>query len=216
MRIPIALAEDKALFREGVKRLINSFADFEVVLACENGKELTEKMSDQNVKVALVDYRMPEMNGLETVKYIRENFKEVKVLILSLYDDDEFVMNCISNGAHGYLTKDAKPEEIKAALEAVVSVGYYLDDRTSKLLISNAIKDNQIHPEFLSQEELSPVEKKVIELICKEYTNKEISEKIFKSTRTVESYRRSIMNKIGAKNTAGIVMYAVKNNLVHF
>jgi DNA-binding NarL/FixJ family response regulator len=127
------------------------------------------------------------------------------------------VIRSIENGANGYLTKDDDPNEIITAIDCVYSTGYYLNERTSKILISQMVKSGTVQPVFENEEvEFSKIELDVIRLICEEKSAVEISDILFKSKRTIDGHRASIMKKIGARNVTGIVMYAVKNNLVEF
>jgi len=213
--ITIGIAEDQTLFREGLVRLINSFEGIKVVIDSVNGKELLDGLVDTKADVILLDYRMPVLNGLETAKKIKDLYPATRILILSMYDDEEFVMNAIENGANGYLTKNDDPEEIERAIHSCVSTGYYLNDRTSKLLIKNLVTRGKVQPKFDNNNvQLTAIELKVIELICQEMTTIEIADKIYRSSRTIEGIRTTVMRKIGARNSIGIVMYAVKNELI--
>lgn len=213
--IKIGIAEDQTLFRDGLVRLINSFDGIKVVADSENGKVLLDRLNEVTADVVLLDYRMPVLNGLETAKKIKELYPKTSVLILSMYDDEEFIMNAIENGANGYLTKNDDAEEIERAIHSCVSTGYYLNDRTSKLLIKNLINKGKVQPKFADNDvQLTDIELEVIELICQELTTNEIAKKIFRSSRTVEGIRITVMRKIGARNSIGIVMYAVKNKLI--
>jgi DNA-binding NarL/FixJ family response regulator len=213
--IRVGIAEDQTIFREGLMRLVDSFENINVVLDAENGKILIDKLEESSLDVVLLDYRMPELNGLETAIYLKENFPEIRIIILSMYDDEEFIINTIENGAHGYLTKNDDPEEIEKAILSTMSTGYYINDRTSKLLIKNLLNNGKVKPEFKNDNvHLTAMELEVISLICQEFTAIEIANKIFRSSRTVEGIRTTIMRKIGARNSIGIVMYAVKNKLI--
>lgn len=215
--IRVAVADDQALFRSGLISLLNDMPGIKVVVEASDGSELLDKMNVVQVQVALVDYRMPGMNGIDTARHIHDVFPETRVLMLSMYDDQEFIVSAIENGANGYLTKDDDPEEILQAIQSVMSTGYYLNDRTSKSLISNLMNEGKMKPEFL--EEIQPVifadhEIRVIELIAKELSNKEIAEQIGKAERTIEGYRKDIMEKTGTRNSVGIIMYAIKNGVI--
>ena len=213
--IKIGIAEDQEMFREGLIKLLSGFRDIEVIMAHPNGQELLDAMEDNRPDVVLLDYRMPIMNGLHTSINISKRYPRTKILILSMYDDDEFVIKSLNNGAHGYLSKDDSPEEIERAILSVVDTGYYLNERTSKHLIKKLIMEGKMTPSFKEEEiQFSVQELQIIELICNEHTNQEIADIISRSKRTVEHARTSIMEKIGAKNVVGIVMYAVKNKLV--
>lgn len=213
--IRIAVAEDQSIFRNGLVKLLNDSMGFNVVVSVENGKLLMEELAKQEIDVALVDFRMPELNGIEATKLIRQQFPDLKVLLLSMYDSVEFVEMAIENGANGYLSKDDDAEEIEKAILSTIETGYYLNDRTSKMFIAKMMHTGKVHPTF---EGRSPVFNKyeltILDLICKEYTTQEIADKLFKSKRTIESTRASMMQKAGARNVVGLVMYAIQHNLV--
>src|SRR5688572_29529825 len=132
----IAVADDQKMFRTGLINLLNNIENVHVVVEAADGKELIKSLQTTAVDVAFVDYRMPELNGISTAKIIRDKFPTVRVIILSMYDDEELIIKAIENGANGYLVKDDEPEEIKRAIDSVMSIGYYANDRTSKILIT--------------------------------------------------------------------------------
>jgi two-component system response regulator NreC len=215
-KIRIAIAEDQSIFRNGLTKLLNDVPGFEVVLAVENGQLLIDALKTVPVDLALIDFRMPVKNGIEATKEIRACFPDVKVLLLSMYDDVEFVELAIENGANGYLSKDDDAEEIQLAIKSAVETGYYLNDRTSKMFIAKMVHSGKIQPAFEmdSGNIFNENEMVILELICTEMTTQEIADKLFKSRRTIESARTLMMNKIGARNVVGLVMYAIQNRMV--
>ena len=215
--IRIAIAEDQSIFRNGLTKLLNDIEGFEVILAVENGQLLIDALETTPVDLALIDFRMPVKNGIEATKEVREKFPDVKVLLLSMYDDVEFVELAIENGANGYLSKDDDAEEIQLAIKSAVETGYYLNDRTSKMFIAKMVHSGKIQPAFEinSSQIFNENEMVILELICNEMTTQEIADKLFKSRRTIESARTMMMNKIGARNVVGLVMYAIQNGMVN-
>lgn len=213
--VTIGIAEDQEIYRNGLVSMLNGVDNFKVGIVASDGKELLLKMKGNEPDVVLLDYRMGGMNGVDTAKKIYRRHPNVRVLILSMYDAHEFVIRAIENGVCGYITKDDDPKEIITAIESVMSTGYYLNDRTSRILITRMVKSGQVQPKFeTSEAQFSNIEIDVIQLICQEYSTSEISKKLYKSKRTIDGHRASIMKKINAKNVTGIVMYAVKNNIV--
>lgn len=214
--IRIAIAEDQSIFRNGLAKLLNDIDGFEVVLAVENGQLLIDGLQTTPIDLALIDFRMPVKNGIEATKEIRQTFPELKVLLLSMYDDVEFVELAIENGANGYLSKDDEAEEIQLAIRSAVETGYYLNDRTSKMFIAKMVHSGRIQPVFeaSSASIFNENELVILELICSEMTTQEIADKLFKSRRTIESARTLMMNKVGARNVVGLVMYAIQNGIV--
>jgi two-component system response regulator NreC len=213
--IKIAIADDQAIFRQGLVNLVGGFDRVKVLFSAENGRELLEQLPFNKPDLVLLDFRMPELNGLDTAKIIRDQFVGIRVLILSMYDDQEFVETAIENGAHGYLSKDDEPEEIARAIYSTIETGYYLNDRTSKMLIGKMINQGTMKPVFRAPNaDFTKIELEILDLICSELTTQEIADKLCKSKRTIESSRTLMMQKIGARNVVGLVMYAVKNKLV--
>lgn len=215
-KIRIGIAEDQSIFRNGLVKLLNDITGFEVVLAVENGQLLIDALKTTPVDLALIDFRMPVKNGIEATKEIRASHPDIKVLLLSMYDDVEFVELAIENGANGYLSKDDDAEEIQLAIRSAVETGYYLNDRTSKMFIAKMVHAGKIQPAFeeSSTAIFSPNEMVILEMICNEMTTQEIADKLFKSRRTIESARTLMMNKVGARNVVGLVMYAIQNGIV--
>jgi len=213
--IKVAIADDQSIFRQGLVNLVNSFDNVTVLYSSENGKELIEQLPAQRPDLVLLDFRMPVLNGMETTRIIREQYPEMRILILSMYDNSEFVESAIANGANGYLSKDDEPEEIAKAIYSTMEMGYYMNDRTSKMLITKMMKEGAMKPTFLSDNvQFTEMELQIIQLISEEYTTPEIAVQLIRSTRTIESLRTLIMQKIGCRNAVGIVLYALKHNLI--
>ena len=146
--ITIGIAEDQQIFRKGLLMLLNSFKGMKVICEGENGKALIDKFEQEVPQVVILDYSMPVMGGIETTKYIRFNFPETKIILLSMYDDEEFIESAIEYGANGYLSKDDDLNELDAAIKGVLSNHYYLNDRLSKLFVNRLMSRGKIQPEF--------------------------------------------------------------------
>lgn len=216
--IKVGVAEDQQIFRKGLIMLLNGFEGVEVVHEGENGQLLFDQL-DANMlpDVVILDYSMPVLGGIPTAKKIRENYPDVKIIILSMYDDEEFIEAAIENGANGYLSKDDDLNELDSAIKGVLSNHYYLNDRLSKLFVNGLMNRGKIDPKFKSHNiEFNEEELKILQLISKEYTTTEIADTVNKSTRTVEKYRTRMMEKVGAHNSIGLIMYAVKHDLIQF
>lgn len=213
-KITIGIAEDQRIYRDGLVKLFNENEDYKVIIEAHDGLELLFKMKGNVPDVVLLDYRMPELNGIEVAKKIRLKYENVKILLLSMFDDQEFVVQAVECGANGYLSKDDNPDEIITAVESVIGTGYYLNDRTSKCLISELVRQGKVVPSFDGLVEFSRVEMQIIKFICHEKSATEIGVLMYRSKRTIDGYRSEIMKKIGAKNVVGIVMYAAKHKLV--
>jgi len=213
-KIKYAIAEDHPTFRKGIIATLADNPEFKLVLEAENGKELLTSLAKNKPDVILLDIRMPEMDGIEATIQIRKIDADVKIIILSMLEDDKYVIHLMEIGANGYLLKNAEPEEIKTALITVCENGYYFNDFVNKALLKKITHRSQVKPVFNKNVELTNREVEVLKLICQEQTANEIANLIFLSPRTVEGIRTKLLEKIGVKNTAGLVMYAVKNRIV--
>lgn len=211
--IKLAVVDDHHLFRKGLVSLIDEFEELSVVLEASDGKDLLEKLKAKKPDVVLLDVEMPVMDGIETTELLRQKYPEIKILILTMHNEEEIILHLIEKGAHGFLLKDNPIETVVDAIYAVIENGYFFNDRVSKVMVKGLLRNDKIKPSF-SKVQLSKREIDVIRLICKENTNKEIAEKLFISVRTVDGHREKILQKTKAKNAVGIVMYAIKNNLL--
>ncbi len=210
--IKLAIVDDHPLIRKGLKSLFEEFEDLKVITEADNGKTFIDSLLENIPDIVILDLDMPEMDGIEVTDYLHKNHPEIKILILTMYDDDAFITHLIEKGANGFLTKDNKDEIVLSAIFSIMEMGYYFDERVNRVLVQEFIEGEKIKPKF-KQVNLSKREIEIIKLICKEYTCKEISEKLFLSVRTIEDYKDNMMKKVGARNTIGLVMFAVNNNL---
>jgi two-component system response regulator DegU len=212
--IKLAVVDDQHLFRKGLISLIKEFDELDIVIEASNGNELIEKLkTTKKPAVILLDLEMPGMDGIETTGYLQRKYPEIKILILTMHNEEEIILHLIEKGAHGFLLKDHPIETLVDAIYAVIDNGYYFNDHVSKVMVKGLMRTQKIKPSF-NEVRLTEREIDVIRLICKEYTNKEIAEKLFISVRTVDGHREKILQKTKAKNTVGIVMFAVKNNML--
>src|ERR687893_541954 len=164
--------------------------------------------------VILMDLRMPLKDGIETTKFITKSHPQIYILALTMYEDERFVSHMMEIGANGYLLKSADPSEIKKAITEVVSKGYYLNNFVNRILLKKSHARQKVAPTITSEITLSDRERDVVKYICMEFTAHEIAQKLDVSPRTVEAIKDRLMERFGAKNTAGLVFFAVKNNLI--
>lgn len=212
--ISIAIAEDQALFRAGLIAILKNAPRIQPIFEAENGKDLIEKLKKQEPDVILLDLEMPVMDGMEAAQHIRKHYPHIKILVLSNHDEDSFILHMIELGANGYLLKDAEPREMIEAIEIVVANTYYFNDRVSSAMLKRLMNNPKVEPTFNQKVELTDREVAILRLLCQEMNSKEIAEKLFIGIRTVEGYRNTLMQKTGAKNVAGLVMFAIRNGYV--
>lgn len=212
--IKVAIADDHKIFRKGVIVSLRHYSNIKFVLEAENGQQLLDGLDEANPDVVLMDLRMPVKDGIETTRYISKHYPNIAVLVLTMHEDERFVTHLMENGANGYLLKSTDPVEIKKAIGEVIEKGYYLNNFVNRILIKKAQSKNKVAPSFNKEHELTEKEKDVLTYICMEYTSQQIGEKMGISARTVESIKERIMDRFGAKNTAGLVFFAVKNHLI--
>ena len=212
--ITVAIADDHQLFRKGVIHSLSAYKQIRFVVEAGNGDELLASLEAHPIQVVLMDLKMPGKDGIETTKIISRAYPHIKVLVVSMHEDERFVHHLMENGAHGYLLKNAEPQEMLNAITAVVEKGYYLNDFVNRVLLRNARQKQKILPPLEQDMALSEREKMVLRLICMEFTAQEIAQKMELSSRTVEAIKDRLMDRFGAKNTAGLVFFAVRNNLI--
>lgn len=212
-KIKLGLTDDHLLFRRGLASILATYEQIQLVLQTSSGPELLEQLQHTELDVVLLDLEMPEMNGIQTAEALREQYPDLKILILSMYDDDHFIQHLMEVGANGYLLKDAEPDEVVQAVVAAAKKGFYFSERVSKVVLQGLANKKKVKPIFRNQIRLTKRELQVLQLICEEQTNNEIGEQLFLSPRTIEGYRNRLLEKTGVRNTAGLVVFAIRNEL---
>lgn len=211
--IKIAVVDDHALFRTGIISLLEEFDDLTVTLEAENGQEFCNLIEQKKPDVVLLDIEMPVMDGIKTTEFLHKNYPDIKIVILTSYNEEALVVYLIEKGAHGFLLKNNEIETVVDSIHAVMETGYFFNDKVSKLMVKKLLNNEKINPHF-KRIDLSDREIEIVKLICQEMTNKEIADHLCISNRTVDWHRDNILKKTKAKNAIGIVMYAVKHKLL--
>ncbi|MBL0136562.1 MAG: response regulator transcription factor [Chitinophagaceae bacterium] len=216
--IKVAIADDHKIFRKGVVLSLRPYTNLKFVLEAENGQELIDLLAttteEDMPEVILMDLRMPQKDGIETTKYVAKQYPNIHIIALTMYEDERFVSHMMEIGANGYLLKSADPSEIKKAIMEVKAKGYYLNNFVNRILLKKSHARQKVLPSLTNEVTLSDRERDVVKYICMEFTAQEIAQKLDVSPRTVEAIKDRLMERFGAKNTAGLVFYAVKNNLI--
>jgi DNA-binding NarL/FixJ family response regulator len=212
--IKVAIADDHKIFRKGVILSMRPFANIKFVMEAENGEDLLEKIPVAQPDVILCDLKMPKKDGIDTTKLITKLYPQIRVIILTMYEDERFVGHLMDCGAAGYLLKSTEPGEIKRAVMDVMRTGFYLNPFVNKVLIKKNYSKQKFNPSLNSEMVLSDREKEVLTLVCMEFTATEIAAKMDISARTVEAIKDRLMERFGVKNSVGLVFYAMKNSLI--
>ena len=212
--IKVAIADDHKIFRKGVILSLRPFTNIKFVQEAENGEDLLNGIAASQPDVVLMDLRMPTKDGIETTKVLSKLYPNIYIIVLSMYEDERFVFHMMENGANGYLLKNAEPQEIRRAIMEVSEKGYYLNNFVNRILLKKSHARQKVVPSLNNEITLSDKEKDVLRFICMEFTAQEIAKKMEISPRTVEAIKDRLMERFGSKNTAGLVFFAVKNNLI--
>ena len=217
--IKVAIADDHKIFRKGVILSLRPYTNIIFVLEADHGQQLLDGLQELNgtenqPDVVLMDLRMPMKDGIETTKVVAKQFPNIHIIALTMFEDERFVSHMMEIGANGYLLKSADPGEIKRAIMEVMSKGYYLNNFVNRILLKKSHARTKVIPNLNTEVTLSEREREVMKYICMEFTAQEIAQKLEVSPRTVEAIKDRLMERFGAKNTAGLVFFAVKNNLI--
>ena len=209
MKYSVVVVDDHALLSQAIGGLVDAFDQFEVLYTCMNGKELVTKLKDpKNIPdIVLMDVNMPIMNGIEATTILYHDYPKVKVLALSIEEDEHTILKMLRAGAKGYLMKDVKKTELEEALIELMEKGYYHTNTVAKVLV-DSLSNKERSADSLKERELE-----FIRHACTEKTYKEIAEVMFLSPKTIEGYRNSIFEKLNLRNRTGLVIYAIKNKI---
>jgi DNA-binding NarL/FixJ family response regulator len=212
--IQIAIVDDHTLFRQGIGSLLSEYKEIEILFDAANGLELKDKLPRYPLpQVIIMDITMPLMNGYETTAWIKQNYPQVKVLALSMFEEDEPIIKMLKNGAGGYILKESKASDLVYAIKTIATHGFFLNSLVSGKLL-RSIQDDTLPKEPAS--ELTANETKFLEYCCSELTYKEIADKMFLSPHTIDNYREALFQKFEIKSRTGLVLFALKNNIAKF
>ena len=211
--INILLVDDHDIVRDGIRSLLEDEIGFAITTEAETGKKALEACQKNEIDLVIMDINMPEMNGIEATEEILENFEDIKVLALTMMDEDEHIRKMIEAGASGYILKSSDKAELVDAITTILDGHHYFsDDATQSVmrdLVQSKGKKQSSDPANLTDREVE-----VLELICKQLTNQQIADQLYISIRTVDAHRRNLLQKTDAKNTAGLVTYAIRHDIV--
>lgn len=212
----IAIVDDHKLFRKSLELLIHEFDDIQVVFDTDDGNLLFDFLKNNKVDLVLLDIQMPKMNGYQICSILKENYEDIKTLIISQLITKEAIHHIMNLGANGYFTKNSNPEHLEVAIKKVMKNDYYFDIDLSSI-IKEVIVSDKINLEKDDKEQnikFTKREIEIIKMISKEMNSQEIGNKLFISKRTVDKHRKNIMEKANTKNIIGVIIYAIRKNLI--
>jgi DNA-binding NarL/FixJ family response regulator len=205
----IAMADDHVMIRQALAGMVEYFGNYEVIMQASNGLELLSLIEKgPQPELVLLDISMPVMNGIETAKRISANYPDIKMLALSMMDDEQSVLGMVRNGARGYIVKDAEPALLKEAIQHVLEKGFHYSDLVTGRMIHSLQNGKNGHE--VAKPKLSDREIEFLKHTCTELTYKEIADRMHVSPRTVDGYRDTLFEKLGVKSRVGLCLYAVR------
>ncbi|MFN7100414.1 MAG: response regulator [Flavobacterium sp.] len=214
--VKIAIVDDEILFRKGISFLLERENHINVLFEAANGQELLHALDDKNLQlpdIIIMDLKMPEINGVEATKIIHATYRDIKIIALTSYHTRSFIANMIAVGAVAYLVKNSTPQELIHTINEVANKGFYYTDVVLKIIQEDRVGAKQLKSVF-DTNFLTSRELEVLKLICDQKSTAEIAELLFISPRTVEGHRNNLLLKTESKNMAGLVVFALQNELV--
>lgn len=211
----VAIVDDHVLLRNGLANLIRGLETYAVLFEANNGKDFIKQLQPRYLPdIVLLDINMPEMDGYETALWLKRNYPGIKILALSMYDNENAIIRMMKNGAKGYILKDIDPLEFRHALDSLMRKGFYYSELITGKLIHAVNQLDEPEETFKSLISLNDREIEFLKLACTEMTYKEIAEKMYLSARTIDGYRDTLFEKLNVKSRVGLVLYAIKNSIV--
>jgi DNA-binding NarL/FixJ family response regulator len=209
-KIRIVIADDHQLFRNGLMILLSAFPDFEVVAEASNGEEFLKILENTQADIALMDINMPEMDGIDATRKGLKLYPDINIIALSMYGEEEYYYKMVDAGAKGFLLKDSDISEVRDAILTVRKGGSYF----SQELLYHVIQKIKHRESETKSANLSKREKEILLKICEGLSNQQIAESLFISKRTVDKHRANLLGKTNSKNTASLILFAIKNKLI--
>ena len=213
-QIKVSIADDHKIFRDGIKMALKDRDYLKILWEAEDGKDLIHKLKLKQPDVLLMDIRMPELDGVNAISLIRKEYEEVKIIVLTMYDDQEMITKMMEMGANAYLTKTTDPDEMYQAILTCMNDDFYFNDLVNKAVLLKLQHKKTVRHFYPTAVKFSEKELRILKCIAEDKTTEEISKEVFLSPRTIETIRQKMKEKVGAKTIAGLVMYGMRNKLL--
>ena len=213
-QIKVSIADDHKIFRDGIKMALKDRDYLKILWEAEDGKDLMHKLKLKVPDVILMDIRMPEMDGVNAISILRKEYEQIKIIVLTMYDDQEMITKMMEMGANAYLTKTTDPDEIYQAMLTCMNDDFYVNDLVNKAVLLKLLHMKSVKQFYPNPVKFSDKEIRILKCIAEDKTTEEISKEVFLSPRTIETIRQNMKQKVGAKTIAGLVMYAMRNKLL--
>ncbi|MBK8955687.1 MAG: response regulator transcription factor [Saprospiraceae bacterium] len=210
----VAIADDHAMFVDGIESILRTESSIKVVDRCFDGQSVFEMIRKHKIDVLLLDINLPDISGIEVAKRLHTEDPEIKIIALSMYNEESIVSEMLKNGAQGYILKNTGREELILAIKTVAEGTSYFSKDVTETIMGSLTKKPGPKKSYILQPKLSIREKQILALIVKEYTNPEIAERLFISLKTVETHRSNLISKLNVRNTAGLVRATIEYNLL--
>ncbi|MFZ4056909.1 MAG: response regulator [Ferruginibacter sp.] len=214
--IKIAIADDHKIFRDGIKMALSGKENLKMLWEAEDGKDMMHKIAIKKPDVLLMDIRMPEIDGISAIGQIRKEFEDIRIIVLSMYDDQQMINKMMEMGANAYLTKTTDPDEIYNAIQICMTEDFYFNDLVNKAVMGKLLQKKNVRQQYgtTTPIQFSEKEVKILQLLAQDKTTEEISKIIFLSPRTIETIRQNMKTKVNAKTIGGLIMYGMRNKII--
>ena len=213
-KIKVLIADDHPFFRDGIRQMLSGQRKFSVIGEAASGREVMQKLCNENYDIVVMDIKMPDMGGIEATLEIGKQHPLVKVLAMSTHDDHLYITKMMRAGAKGYLLKNSGKDDLMKAIEKIMKGGKFFSNEVSGIMMTHILEGKSIPRDDMTDAALTKREIEIIRMIAEEQTNAEIGKMLGISTRTVDSHRRNILQKLKVRNSAGLVKYAIRNKLM--
>jgi DNA-binding NarL/FixJ family response regulator len=213
-QIKVAIADDHKIFRDGLKMALKDKDYLKMLWEAEDGRDLLHKLKIKQPDILLMDIRMPKLDGTNAISLIRKEYEDIKIIVLTMYDQQEMITKMMEMGANAYLSKTTDPDEIYKAILTCMNDDFYFNDLVNKAVLLKLQHKRTVRQFYPMPVKFSEKELNILKHIALDKTTEEISKEVFLSPRTIETIRQKMKEKVGAKTIAGLVMYALRNKLI--